>query len=199
MNTKELIESGLLELYCIGATTPEENTLVEIMVSEDANVKQEINAIQNALKKYSENFAMHPPSDLLGKILNNIAAQESEQHELPPLLSENSNTGEWFKYLKENNIVKPHNSLPLNMIEFVTASVLTAYVAWAEKGAFVEESHSTETEKLFMLQGSCKIEIDGITNYYNAGDFIEIAPGSTHRAEATSNELMILIGQRIAA
>ena len=39
MNTKELIESGLLELYCVGATSAEENALVEIMLSEDIGVR----------------------------------------------------------------------------------------------------------------------------------------------------------------
>lgn len=199
MDTKALIESGILELYCIGATTPEQNALIEIMISNDDAVGREIDAIQKSLVDYAGKFAVKPPDGLLNKILNNISSQEANEMELPALLSAASKASDWWKYIRDAGIVKPDNDMPLNMIEFASGATLVTYIAWAEKGAVVEEKHADETERLFMLQGECKIEMNGKTFYYKEGDFIDIPANTLHRAESTGDEMMIAIGQRLAA
>jgi len=199
MNTREIIESGLLELYCIGATTPEETAMVKDMLKEDILLREEFEVIQETLENYAGVNAKHPPTNLLRNILDSIAQQESDELELPPLLSPASTIDEWKKYLDAHQIFKPDNNERINMLEFVQTSSLVTYIAWAEKGAWVEETHSDELERLFMLQGSCSIDFDGELRYYKEGDFIEIPAGTIHRAEATSDGLMILIGQRLAA
>ena len=50
-----------------------------------------------------------------------------------------------------------------------------------------------------MLKGYCSVTINGIIGYYREGDIVFIPGKALHRAEALSDEPMILIGQRIAA
>jgi len=52
---------------------------------------------------------------------------------------------------------------------------------------------------LFVFHGTCTMTINGKISHHKAGDLIAIKHSSLHKAEATSDEPMILIGQRIAA
>ncbi len=197
MNTKELIESGLLELYCVGATSAEENALVEIMLSEDIGVRLEIYAIQKALEFYAGTYAVQPPGNLYKNLLNRIAQEESDQYNLPPLLSINSKTGDWWYYINQHHIEKPSNEELINMIELIQTPTLLTFIARAKKGAIVEEKHSSEIERVLMLQGSCKFDMNGETFYFKEGDFVEIPLKTFHRAEIISDLDMIFVGQRL--
>lgn len=199
MTAKEIIESGLLELYAIGGTSADENALIESLLPIDEALRKEYEIILHALETYGVSENKQPSSHVLRNIFDSIAQADADKFKLPPLLSPQTNADEWWSYLIDHKIFKPDTGEKLMMIEFVKTNTLVTYIAWAEKGAYVEEIHDDHLERLFMLQGNCKIAWNGETHFYREGDFIEIPAGTLHRAEATGDGVMILLGQRVAA
>lgn len=59
MDSKEFIESGILELYVFGTLTEEENQQVQQMASQHPDVKEEIDAIEKAVINLSQSVAPH--------------------------------------------------------------------------------------------------------------------------------------------
>jgi len=77
MNAKELIESGLLELYVLGDVSSEQNALVEKFAASDVDVKRELSQIENAFKFYAMAYAIGAPPSLKDKVLDKIRATNS--------------------------------------------------------------------------------------------------------------------------
>ena len=72
MNTKEYIQSGVLELYAAGALSDTEAREVEAMAARYPEVQAELAAIQDALVSYSAAFKKNPNPELRSAILNRI-------------------------------------------------------------------------------------------------------------------------------
>lgn len=72
MNTKEYIQSGVLELYAAGALSDTEAREVEAMAAQYPEVQTELAAIQDALVSYSAAFKKNPNPELRSTILNRI-------------------------------------------------------------------------------------------------------------------------------
>ena len=68
MNTREYIESGILEAYTLGALTKEEAAKVEADVAMYPDLKQEMQAIENVMQAYTATFAKELPANLENKI-----------------------------------------------------------------------------------------------------------------------------------
>lgn len=199
MTVAELLKSGLLEMYCLGDISERDKILVENFALHEPLVRKEISAIEKSFEIYSETHAKKPPAQLKNKIIEAIMQQEADKLGLPPLLTAETNSDDWFNYLHDNDIHPPNYFKQLYMYELPSTQNLITYVAWARKGAFVEEIHERESEKLLMLKGTCIIRFNKKEYHLKENDFIEIPANTMHHAEATSDEIMILIGQRIAA
>jgi len=72
LNTKEYIQSGVLELYAAGALSDTEAREVEAMAAQYPEVQAELAAIQDALISYSAAFKKNPKPELRSTILNRI-------------------------------------------------------------------------------------------------------------------------------
>lgn len=72
MNLQAYISSGVLELYVHGLATPEEAREVEAMAEQYPEVRQEIEAIQQALEGYVSSHAVQPPAGLKDKIIERL-------------------------------------------------------------------------------------------------------------------------------
>lgn len=72
MNKEQFLQSGLLEQYALGLTTPEESELVEQFIKEYPEIRQEVDQLQQALEQYASQYATPPPEGLKGKILSGI-------------------------------------------------------------------------------------------------------------------------------
>ena len=65
--------SGILEAYVLGTLSEKERAEVEAMAAQYTEVKNELNAIQDALNAYTMKHSIEPPAHLKDKILNEIA------------------------------------------------------------------------------------------------------------------------------
>ena len=186
---RDFLESGIIEMYCMGIASEDEKMLVETFAHNHIEVREEIEAVNRALQSYASAEQKTPAVSLKEKIMAAI---------LPPLLKENHELKTWMSYLKENAISTTQNFDELFVMDLPSSEKQITYLAWANKGTTLEESHESEDEYLLMLSGSCSITCNGITQLYHKGEIVFIPKNTIHKAVALSND-MLLLGQRIAA
>ena len=73
MELQSFIQSGLLEFYALGQVTAEERSLVERMLSQHAEARTELTAIEQAVESYATALGTPPPAWMKGRILDQIA------------------------------------------------------------------------------------------------------------------------------
>ncbi|MDZ7899573.1 MAG: anti-sigma factor [Arcicella sp.] len=93
MNTKEYIESGILESYVLGITTAGESAEVERMASEHPEVEIELEAVRGTLENYALQYEKQPPAALKSKIMAAVFEEQPQQN-------------------TKNNIVQLNNTKP---------------------------------------------------------------------------------------
>lgn len=72
MNTKEYIESGIIESYVLGASTVGESAEVEHLALEYSDIYNEIESVRNTLESYVLQYEKEPPAFLKDKIMAEI-------------------------------------------------------------------------------------------------------------------------------
>jgi len=77
LNKEDIISSGLLELYALGLTSPEEQMQVEEGLKLYPEVRQELEAIELSLESYAQANAIEPSADVKNKILAQITTGEA--------------------------------------------------------------------------------------------------------------------------
>ena len=72
MEKQEIISSGLLEMYVIGATSTEETAQIEELRFNDAEINEEINNIEKAMEAYAFANAVTPSSSIKNKLFSSL-------------------------------------------------------------------------------------------------------------------------------
>lgn len=75
MNTKDYIESGILELYATGSLSANEKKEVEEMLARYPELRTELNEIERALETYAFAFAKQPSSNVLHAVLSTVESE----------------------------------------------------------------------------------------------------------------------------
>lgn len=75
MEIKDIISSGLLEMYVTGLTTEQENTQVEFWKKQYPEVAQELSAIEKSLEAFAFAHSIPPAVDLKSKIEQSIQSE----------------------------------------------------------------------------------------------------------------------------
>ncbi|MFD1140197.1 anti-sigma factor [Larkinella insperata] len=92
MNTKEYIESGILEEYVLGTVNPQEKREVECLSSIYPEIRQELDNLSAALEQYALSLRHEPPADIKAKLLSELefGQPQTESPEAPaqPILTE---------------------------------------------------------------------------------------------------------------
>ncbi|MGV3560172.1 anti-sigma factor [Larkinella arboricola] len=83
MNTKEYIESGILEEYVLGTVSPQEKREVECLSGIYPEIRQELDQLSAALEQYALSLRHEPPADIKARLLNELEFGKP-QTELPP-------------------------------------------------------------------------------------------------------------------
>ena len=76
MTSQELIDSGIIELYCLGIATAEEHAAVEAIMRNDEEVRFEVEAINKSLSLYASQLIEGKSSSIKKKILDQITEGE---------------------------------------------------------------------------------------------------------------------------
>jgi len=80
---KTYIESGVLELYVLGDTTPEEKLQVEEMAAKHPAVKAELDEIERSMELYAEENAVEAPEYLRSRVLGSILTNLGDDNTFP--------------------------------------------------------------------------------------------------------------------
>jgi mannose-6-phosphate isomerase-like protein (cupin superfamily) len=201
-NLLEYIESGILEMYVMGITSPEESIEVEAMAKKHPEIRSEIATISKNLELYSELHALQPAPTIKPFLMASIDYMErmkkGEKPSYPPQLNEYSKIQDYKEWLERPDIILPSDfSHFYAKIIGNTPEMITA-VIWIGKMA-PPEVHKDEYEKFLILEGTCDITISDKVHHLKAGDYLAIPLHETHMVQVTSDVPCKAILQRIAA
>ena len=203
MNTvQEYIESGILELYVLGMLTPEEIAEVQSMSLIHAEVRNEIEAISEALIRDAEatTAAPHPAIKpfLMAVIDYTERLQSGEQPAFPPSLNEQSAPADFSEWLQREDMVLTADFEEMYAKIIGYTPQMTTAIAWIKTMA-PHEVHDNEYEKFLILEGTCEIIVENKVNKLKAGDYFAIPLHAGHRVVVTSDIPCKVILQRMAA
>ncbi len=200
-SSKKYIESGILEQYVLGCTSPAESQEVELMAATDAAIRMEIAAINDALELYALEHSIAPNPVLKPFLLATIDYTErlknGEPVTEPPLLNERSVINDYAAWLNRNDMIFPGTENIYAKIIGYTPKAITAII-WIKDYA-PQEVHENEFEKFLVVEGSCNITVGDEVNELSPGDFFMIPLYKNHVVKVTSGIPCKIILQRIAA
>lgn len=102
MDIKAYIDSGILEQFVLGNTSPEETVQIIELSKSHPEIKAEIEAIEESLFKLAESFAKTPSAELKDRIMANLDSDGLKEVKITdnerPIVLNNTNTkGREFK------------------------------------------------------------------------------------------------------
>ncbi len=198
---KDYIDSGILEQYVLGHTSPGESKEVEVMAASDPAIRMEIEAITNALETYAMENAMAPNPVIRPFLLAMVDYSEriinGEPVSAPPLLNQHSAIQDYAAWLNRDDMVSQDTGDLFAKIIGHSPEATTAIV-WIKDYA-PQEVHDNEYEKFLIVEGTCNIIVGEEVNPLIAGDYFAIPLHKTHMVKVTSSIPCKVILQRIAA
>jgi mannose-6-phosphate isomerase-like protein (cupin superfamily) len=202
MEKEELLSSGLLELYVLGVTEPNENALVKELVQLYPELLEEIKSIELALEQHAIANAVAPDPIIrpfLMATLDYIDRMKAGEIFIPPpILNDGSSAEDYLPWIE-----RPDMKLPDDFDE-VYAKILNSddqgmtAIAWIKSMA-PQEVHDHEFEKFLILEGTCSIHIEDEVFALVPGDYLAIPLQKKHHVLVTSAIPCKVILQRIAA
>lgn len=97
MNTKEYIESGMLEQYVMGTLSAQEKQEVECMSHIYPEIAAELLSVQNTMEAFAKSVSQTPPAHLREQILGSLhelaTAERSTEHASVSAQSQTQNEG----------------------------------------------------------------------------------------------------------
>jgi mannose-6-phosphate isomerase-like protein (cupin superfamily) len=201
-NIKKYIDSGILEAYVMGTTSPVEASEVEQLIEEFQEIREEIQSISEALEIYAQAHVIAPDPTIRPFLMATIDFTErmkkGEQPASPPLLHEGSKVSDYNEWLNREDMILPEDFSDLHAkIIGYTPGALTAIV-WI-KDIAPQEVHEHELEKFLIVEGTCNITIGGDIHQLVAGDYLSIPLYKNHDVKVTSAIPCKVILQRVAA
>lgn len=199
---EKLIESGILEMYVLGNTTPEETAQVEALCKEYSEIRDEINAISIALEQYAAAHAVEPDPMIRPFLMATIdyteRMQAGEAPSFPPMLHKGSKIDDYAQWLNREDLQLDQPLIDIHAcIIGYTPQAITAII-WLKDGA-PPETHTNEQEKFLIVEGTCDIIIDNKVHKLQPGDMLEIPLFLSHEVRVTSRHPCKIILQRAAA
>jgi len=115
LNKEEFISSGLLELYAMRISSPEETQIVEEALKQFSELKQELEDIELSLEEYAQANAIEPPSGAKEKIMTRIFANGAkEENKNAPVIPINKKTPMFYKWIAAASIILLIGSIIVN-------------------------------------------------------------------------------------
>jgi len=119
VDVKAYIESGVLELYVMGALTPQEAAEVERYAALHPEIRAEIDELQQATSEYLESLLTPPPAHLKEKVLRAATGNISQNVRRPAKKVQlPASRSPWPKYIAVAASLALAVSLLLNFIQY---------------------------------------------------------------------------------
>ncbi|MEY3441755.1 MAG: hypothetical protein RLZZ519_36, partial [Bacteroidota bacterium] len=145
--------------------------------------------------------ALPNPQKAKQRFMNFLAAEaQSADTRIirPPFLNSNSKASDFESWIGRVAMPSDEDFEELFVKPLDTdADCLTMFVC--VKHEIAPETHLDSIEKFLVLEGTCKIDIEGEIFYLQAGDYLSIPKFKEHTVYVTSSMPCRLIVQQIAA
>lgn len=170
MTVKDFLQSGELELYCLGALPEAAARSVNNMCRLHPEILQERTAIERFLEQSAAVFALSPRSGLKEKTLQKLGFTVLNVNELP-VIDARSDHREWLALLKDMLPEKPAEALwfyPLTQKSGLRQSLVYTRMS------IPDETHDDLRESFFILEGHCQCMVGDTAHVLGPGDFLDI-------------------------
>jgi len=197
VNVQEFILSGIIEVYCLGFTSEEENTMVNSMASQFPEVAVEIETVRAALNKAIFQTELKPRASLKQAVMQQVYEQQTQiQPEFIPLLHQLVEIQRLEEVIKANTIpgfiADEEESQIFELPSTREVINLAAWIRYRQEA----EIHDDFNEYIAIMEGACTMYFDGKPVNYSKGQVIVIPPGVLHYAIVTSETPMLALVQR---
>lgn len=202
MNIAEVRESGLLELFAMGALDEAEMAQVNALLLKYPDLHQDLAEIEHSVFAYAQTQAVEPHGAVKPLLMATIDYMErlraGEIPSSPPILHAHSTITDYQQWLQRPDMVAPedYDAMFAKIIAHEPEK-LTAIV-WLRYGA-PGETHVDEYEKFLIVEGACEITIGEVVYTLKAGDYLSIPLHIDHNVRVTSTIPCKIILQRVAA
>ena len=198
----EFMQSGLLELYVMGSTSPEETEEVEQMAAAHPAIRRELEAIGQTMETYAQAHAVKPKATLKPLIMATINYLERLKHgepaAAPPTLTPNSTVADFALWLNRSDMVLPADAEAIHAKIIGATPEATTAIVWLT-GITENEIHHDEYERFLIIEGSCEITAGEEVHRLTAGDYYAVPLHTRHMVKVTSALPCKVILQRLAA
>lgn len=202
MNIENYINSGIIEMYVMGALSEDENQEVLKLADTYPEISVEVERVTTALENYARANEKQPSPALKPLLMATLdyldRIEKGEAPLVAPILSKSTTINDFEKWLKRNDMQAPaeYDSSFAKIISY-TPSCTTAIV-WLKDGA-PKEMHDDQFESFFVLEGSCDIIVNDEIFQLYPGDQYTVPLHATHYVRVTSAVPCKLILERRAA
>ncbi len=197
MMLKEFIASGVIETYCLGFASNEENHLVERMAAMHPEVQQELEEVRTSLEKILKSSEIKPARAIKTAVMTSIYSQQAV---LKPVFVPLMDTLPAFASIEASAIANqlkwPTESFEnIHVQELPSTPEIVNFAVWVKHG-HEEEMHTDRIEFIAVLEGSCEMVMENKRTAYVKGDIIRIPINVPHYAVITSEQPMFALVQR---
>jgi mannose-6-phosphate isomerase-like protein (cupin superfamily) len=195
-------ESGILELYVMGATSEAENSEVERMLGSHPELKQEIDQISLSLEAYALAHAVEPNPKLKPLVLAMIdfidRMQQGEAPANPPILTPASKPEDFAEWLNRDDLREPEAFDDVFVKVIGVSMQATTAIVWVKDMPY-SEIHTDEFESFLIVEGSCDFHLGNKIVKLGPGDHLTVPLNTQHSIKVTSEVPCKAILQRVAA
>jgi mannose-6-phosphate isomerase-like protein (cupin superfamily) len=179
MDLVKYIESGILEQYCLGLLSEEEEAYLIQMAMLYPEVKAELTAIELSLEIVAGLNAVKPDPAVKQKLLSTLGFGKTGKLNIDalPVINKSSDPKPWLNVFSHLIPAEPAEDF---ICHVVRDDIEVQQMLVISKTDVPEEEHNDCLESFFILQGRCECTIGD--NFYalGPGDFIEIPLHTKH-------------------
>jgi mannose-6-phosphate isomerase-like protein (cupin superfamily) len=198
----EIIESGVLELFVMGAASKEEALEVERLAAAHPEIRQELEEISRTLENYALEHAVEPSPRVKPVLLATIdymtRMQEGEPMTYPPVLTESSSIADFEPWLNQEDLQHPDEQEDIFVKIIGYSQQATTAIVWIKDMKY-SEVHDDELESFLIVEGSCDVVLGEEIRSLRPGDYLAIPLHTPHTIKVTSDIPCKAILQRLAA
>lgn len=196
-----LLQSGLLELYIMGAVSEQEASHIRLMAELHPEVRSVLQSIESALEAYSLKHTVMPDPVIKPFLMATIdymqRLEEGEIPSFPPELTGDSKIVDFNAWLNRPDMQPSEGWSEIEAKIIGYTPQMTTAIVWIQNEA-PPEMHTDQSERFLIIEGSCNIQLDGQDNFFHEGDFFAIPLHVSHTVLITSDIPCKAIIQRIA-
>lgn len=191
-----------LELLTLGNLSKDQQALLKEKLEQDANLRAELGDVEDLLAQYALAHSVAPPAGMKQRIMGAwdsfMVSQQQVDPARPPVLGPQSTADDYQYWLNLEGMEPPTQFDDLFFIPVANNEDGLTAIVWIN-GHVEEEMHEQAIEKFLVLEGACRINIEGKVHELKAGDYLSVPTFLWHTVDATSDITCKLVVQRIAA